>query len=474
MGGGVWQEGVKQERAGFYMIWKARAMAAIGGGTRGVVAIPVRSNWGPVKQITTVTMGNLAEMFGQDQSSGFTAYRLAWLALLGKPSQLLLYRLTDGSESVNTFSIKDGANTEIATLESKYPTTRDFRVTIRESASDSTRTELIIYEGTVKLFSVTAPSGVGVTQALVEAVNTSASNKFVTAKFKAAGDGTVTPGTSQAFTGGNAGVETITSQSYIDAMTAFEAVKFNGFVLDTAGDSALRLTTKAWIERLRDAGKKVRLYMGGSAADDLVPTTGNSRSQAMNHEGIVNVTVTGVIGGVEYPSHQVAAWVAGNEEGMSLTQSSTYAITPFEDVKPRLTDIQIKEGIRAGSFILVSNGENVIVEKGINTLTSLGANQDNSFKKLKIIRLRDSIYEDIKETARKNWIGKIANSPEGQDAVLGGIKTYFQTMTPALMSSFTVSADAEKNATAEGDEFYWMYTADEVDNMERIYGTGLV
>ncbi|OPY64081.1 MAG: Phage tail sheath protein [Pelotomaculum sp. PtaU1.Bin065] len=477
MASGVWSETDLPVRPGFYMNFKAAALAAIAPGPRGIVAMPVKANWGPKETIVEITSEKeLIDAFNTETSGSLTAYKCGRLALLGQPQTLLLYRLADGSAAKAAITLKDGAATDVLTLTTKYDTTRAFKITVRDSLVDAeNKKDIVLFEGTTQLYVFTFAKGTGIVDNAVAAINNDTQNAWITAASVAAGNGTLADITTQSLAGGNDGTAGIVNQDYIDAMAAFEARQINAFVLDGATDSSLQTSVIVWVERLRDEGKKIIAYIGGTTSDDASIATGNSRSTTTNSEGVVNVGVSGILDGVTYSSAQVACYIAGKASGQALKESLTYASTVFDDVSPRLTHNQVVSAIKAGTLVLVHDGEKVIVEKGINTLTSLGTDQGNQWKKIKLIRIMDAIAMDTAKAAQDNYIGKVLNNEDGQVAVLNAIKNYFETLSPDLIApGFIVEVDTEKQATAENDQFFWKYSATLVDSMEQIFGTGYI
>ncbi len=478
MAGGTWSPTEGKVRPGFYMRFLAAALAQIQAGPRGIVAIPVKANWGPVKEIVEITSEKeLLNAYNDDVSGNFSAYTSIRLTLLGKPQKILGYRLVDGNESTASITLKDTAATpaDVLTLTTKYPTERSFNVTVRDNLVDSNKKDIVLYEGTKKLYTFTFAKGAGIVDNAVDAINNNTDNKWLTATKVVSGNDTLADIANQDLTGGNAGAAAVANSEYIDAMATFEARKFNAFTLDGMTDSTLQTSVKSWVERLRNEGKGITAYLGGSETDDQDITTGNSRSTGFNFEGVINVGVSAVLDGVTYSSAMVACWAAGKASGQALKESLTYATTPFDDVKPRLTDSEIKSALQSGTLVLVHDGEKVVVEQGINTLTSLSADQNDAWKKIKSIRIMDAINSDMSDTAHDDYIGKIINNEDGQKAFLSAAKVYFETLSPTLISDdFAVQTDPELQPLAAGDEYYWRWDAKLIDSMEKIFGTGNV
>ncbi|KUK53081.1 MAG: Uncharacterized protein XD78_1523 [Desulfotomaculum sp. 46_296] len=481
MAGGTWSPTEAKIRPGFYMNFVAAALAAIQPGARGIVAIPVKANWGPVKQIVEITdEKGLIDTYGADVTGGFTAYNSIRFALLGGAKTVLGYRLADSAAAKASITLKDTAATpaNVLTLTTKYETTRAFKVTTRDNPVDPTnKQDIVLYDDATQLYVFTFAKGAGVVDNAVAAINNDANNKWITATKVADGNNTIANVASQPFAGGNSGIAAIANTDYVNAMSAFETRRFNFFALDGATDPSLQTSVKAWVERLRNEGKGIVAVMGGSVADDQDPAASNSRSTGFNYEGVINVTTGAVLDGTSYSSAQVACWVAGKVAGQRLNESLTYASTPFDDVTKRYTNNEVIAALQAGSLVLVHDGEKVIIEQGINSLTSLRTGQNNQWKKVRTIRVMDAINDDLLKTAQDNYIGKVNNNDDGKVALISACKQYMETLVNGglIEKDFLVYLDpAYHPALAAPDEVYLKWEARIVDSMEKIFGTFIV
>ncbi|QAS52377.1 phage tail sheath family protein [Halobacillus litoralis] len=468
MGRGEWSPGEDKTLAGAYMRFISAAKNTSSNGTRGIVAIPVKANWGPVGELVEITSEDeLKNVYHTDFGGGFTAFKLISLMLLGNPNKVIGYRVADGSEAKASVKLQDGAAVDVLTLTTKHPTSLEFNVTIRDSLTEQGSQELILYEGTRKLFEVPFSD----IDALVSAVNTSTRNEWLTATKD--NDGTLASVTNEPLAGGNSGVASVTNEQYMDALTAFEAHRFDAFTLDGIVDADLRASVAEWTKRLRSQGKKITTFLGGSATDDETPSTGFNRSRSLDYEGIVNIGVSGEYDGVWYSSAEVASYFAGLVSGLPLRESVTFAVTPFTDVKPRLTYEQKKEAVTSGTIVMSYENGKVRCERGVNTLNTLRENQNDTWKKIKMVRVKDAIDMDTSSESIEKFIGKVPNNPDGQAYVLSALKNYFETLSPTLIApDFTVEMDQERMATAGKDQFFWEYRVADIDTMEEIYGTG--
>ncbi|MDI6872279.1 MAG: phage tail sheath family protein [Bacillota bacterium] len=479
MAGGTWSPTEGKVRPGFYMNFVAAALAAIKPGARGIVACPVKAEWGPVRGFKEITSeAELLAAYGA-KVAGTTAYDTIRMALLGGAKTVLAYRLADSNAAKGTIILQDTSGTpvNVLQLDTKYESARDFRVTTRTNPVDENKQDIVLYEGTTILRTFTFTKGAGGEDAAVEAINNDTGNLWITATKLATGNGILAAVTSLAFSGGNNGTAAVANTDYTNAMAAFEARQFNLFTLDGMTDSSLQTSVKAWVERLREEGKGIIAVLGGSAASDADPTQGNTRSATFNYEGVVNVITSAVMDGVTYSSAQVAPFIAGLIGGQRLSESITYATCPFTDVSPRLTHNQIVAALQAGSLVLVHDGEKVKVEQGINTLSSLRQGQNDQWKKIRAIRVMDSINADLLKAASDNYIGKVNNNDDGKVALINACKQYMERLFLGglVEKDYLVYLDpAYHPALAAPDEVYIKWEARICDNMEKIFGTFVV
>lgn len=476
MASGLWSETDRPIRPGFYNRFKAAALARIEMGKRGIVAMPVKSNWGPAKEIVRITSEpTLISNFGSDMN--YTAYKLGRLALLGQPKELLLYRLTDGAEKVATLNLKakvKTVETDVVKIDTKYPTTRKFSVSVEPDIVDESLVNIILHEGTKPVYVFKKVSGTAAE--IVELINKDTENRWLVATNLVPEETdalVLTSVVSTKLTGGNDGTANIVAEDYVNALAAFEGRKINGISLDGITDPAIHTSLKGWIERVRKSGKKVRGYIGGTAEETI--TEANNRSKSTNYEGIHNITVGGILDGVEYTPAETAVYIMALGEGQDAKECLTNQTTVFQDVTKHLTHEEIEDSLLAGSLVIRYDDGVVIVEDDKNTLTRYGQDQNEIWGYLRAIKFMDMVDEDTSSSGNRNYVGKVLNGRTGQLAVLSALKQYFETLeTGELIEDFTVEIDEELQKNAASDEFFWRWDAKYVNVMKKIFGTGYI
>jgi len=479
MAGGTWSPTEKPILPGLYLNFKAQALSTIQPGSRGTVGIIVRAHWGKEKDIVEITSeSDLIENFTSDITGGANAYKLIRLALLGGAKKVLAYRLVGSTGAQASVTLKDTADANMITLKAKYKGERgnNFKVTISTNLIDNTKKDIALYEGATLLKTFTVGSGA---DNIVNAINNDSTNKWIVAEKVTDGNGTLANVSGATFAGGNSGITGLTNADYAEAFSKFETQNFNLFVLDGVSDSALQASLRAWVERLRSEGKGIIAVVGGSASDDKASDAvakAIARSTALNSEGIVNVGVGAYEGTTEYSSAEIACWVAGLIAGQRLSESTTYSVAPFSDVNRRWTKSEMEQAIQGGVFLLYHDGEKVKVLKGINTLVSLKQGQNNAWKKIRTIRVMDAINNDLVKTAEEAYIGKINNTAEGRNSLIGACREYMRQLALGGViesTGWNVYLDPGF-PNPEPDEVYIKWEARLTDVMEKIFGTFIV
>ncbi|MEN6325789.1 MAG: phage tail sheath subtilisin-like domain-containing protein [Syntrophomonas sp.] len=489
MAGGEWSATQMPVLPGLYMNFKAAALAAIQPGARGVVAIPVKAHWGPVKQFTDITSeAQIIETFTADISNDATAYNSLYFAILGGASKVLAYRLADGDAAKATTILVDtgvAPGVNVIKLDAKYEGARgnNFKATVQVNPIDALKKDIKLYEGTTLLRTFTFISGT--IDAVVNAINEDSANIWITATKMAEGAGALKNVASQAFANGDSGIDGVVAQDYTNWLAALETQLFNLLALDGISDGAIHTSVSAWIKRVREEGKGIIGVFGGSAADDIAADAvakATARAAGFNHEGIVCVGVGANLDGTDYSSAQVACYVAGLIGGQKLSESITYAATPFDDVTRRWTKAEMEQAVTGGVYLLFHDGRIVKGLRGVNSLVTLRQGQNNSWKKVRAIRVMDAINVDLQTTAEANYIGKVNNTAEGRASLLGAFKTYMQLLGMDGVietTGFDVYLDpdyygATAKVTPEADQVFTKWEARLTDVMEQIFGNFIV
>jgi hypothetical protein len=437
MTGGNWTAGTPAVRPGLYINFIAKANASISIGARGTVIIPLTMNWGTPQTFISIeaiadTMNNL----GYDYSS---AAMLPIREALKNCSEVLVYILNVGVKASvaiapltataaqpgilgNSLSIvivtnpTDGSKKNVQTLLNGIVVDEQDGVV---NVADLKNTQWIAWSGTGAL------------------VNTAGSP----------------------LVSGTNGVP-VTNTDWTNFLTACETQFFNCLAWPNT-DPSLQATLLAWVKKLRDQqGRKITAVAPNFGAD---------------YEGIIDVA-NGVIlsDGTVLDSIGATPWVAGATAGASITTSNTYATYQgATDANPRFTDTQTKAGIKAGQFIFTNNGATTVVETDINSLVTIAAPKSARFQKNRVIRVLDTINNDLMTTVRQSYIGKVPNNVDGQAVLTEAVLLYLKTLSDSgAITNFNPVTDFVIDPIQSiGDSVVASVGAQPVDAMEKFYFT---
>ena len=126
-------------------------------------------------------------------------------------------------------------------------------------------------------------------------------------------------------------------------------------------------------------------------------------------------------------------------------------------------------------FLFVHDGRQVKALRGVNTLVSLGQNQNAAWKKIRTVRVMDAINADLQRTAEDSYIGKVNNTAEGRLALIGACKQYLQTLAQSgVIEADGFDAAEDTSIVAEPDQVFLKWQARLTDVVEQIFGTFIV
>ncbi|MEY2363244.1 phage tail sheath C-terminal domain-containing protein [Lysinibacillus capsici] len=200
-----------------------------------------------------------------------------------------------------------------------------------------------------------------------------------------------------------------TATDYNAALTRLNNKRFNYLAIPGIEDKDTTIIA-TWIKTKRDNDKKTfKAVLPNIEAD---------------HEGIINFTTTGIkVEGKDYTTAEYTARIAGILAGLPFTRSATYyelneidSITEIEDPDKAVDD---------GELILINDGENIKIGRGVNSLTTTTGKKTEDFKSIRIMEVQDMIKDDIRTTFDKHYIGKHNNIYDNQVLFLRSVNAYF-------------------------------------------------
>lgn len=438
MPGGIWTSQNKV-LPGVYIRFKTGTALGLTVGDRGVVTICEPMSWGPVAQVTPVTLTtDVTPITGYD----ITAPQNRFLQEMFKgtnrtsaPTTILLYRPTASG------SAQAKVTTGELTATAVYPGARgnDISLIITElTEPESTFTVSTVVDGAI------------VDQQTAAQISELVANAWVTFS----GTGALAATTGAALTGGADG--TVQSAAYSAYLTAIEPYKFDIMVYD-GSDSTVQTALLSFIERVNENnGQYCQLVASGLSNPD-------SR-YVIN----INSPVT-LSDGTELTPQQVTWWAGGASSGALYNQSLTYAQYPGAVSTTMQTVDQFTQAVQAGNFVLFAENGVVKVMQDINSLTTYTEDIGQVYSKNRVMRLCNTIANDIFQQFSESFIGVVNNNEQGRARFQAAIVGYLQEIQDNQGIQNFTSDDVDVLAGSAIDAIVVNVAFQAVDSVEKVY-----
>ena len=441
MAGGTWTTQNKV-RPGVYIRFKSGTGLGLTVGDRGIVAICEPMSWGPVGQVMTVDNGaDTTPYCGYpitEPGAMFLREIFKGTNRTSAPRQVLLYRPSATSSSQASAKISPLTATAL------YPGARGNSITVivTEDADN---------EGTFTVSTVVDGEIVDSQQA--QTVQELTANAWVTFS----GTGALAANTGTALTGGADG--TVEATAYSAFLSVIEPYDFDILIYDGT-DSTVLTAMQSFVKRLADEnGQYCQLVAAGMTNPD-------SRFVIDNETGVT------LSDGTELTKQQVCWWLGGAQAGAQYNQSLTYAAYPDAvTVSPVLTNSQVVAAINAGQFTLFAEDNVVKVETDINSLVTYTQDIGKVYRKNRVIRLCNSIANDIYKQFSDNFIGVVDNDDTGRMQFRTAIVGYMTTLQNARAIQNFTAEDVEVFPGDDVDSIVVNVAIQAVDSVEKIYMT---
>jgi hypothetical protein len=237
--------------------------------------------------------------------------------------------------------------------------------------------------------------------------------------------------------------------------------------LPSTADSNLETIVYSWLQSARNDGKNfVTVFFAGSDKEGKV-TDIVAKANTLKDETVVFVG-NGVknADGTQKPAPQYAQYIAGLIAGTPLDGSLTYVDVPYAETIYRFLPSDIKTLLAAGVLVTVTDGDTPRIEQGL----TLG-DQGTPFFKIRTVRAKQAMIDDIDSAVRDNYIGRITNNYDGQLAVINAIKVYLETLANANVIDQTYNVAIDKTIASVGAEMYVNIAVRYLDSIEFVYLT---
>lgn len=439
--GGTWNGVQNKVLPGVYIDFTSDRGLGLTVSSRGTVAIAEAMSWGPE--------GTVQEIESSADMTAYTGYPITAVQnrflnemLKGTnrtaaPNKILLYRLngTGGAQAKATISP--------LTATAVYPGVRGNDISIAVTALTDPEESFQVS---------TIVDGAIVDSQVGKTVSDLTANAWVTFS----GTGALTANVGTPLTGG---IDPVTAATnYTDFLTAIEPYKFDVLIYDGT-DSTVRDAMVAFIKRIAEEnGVYTQLVASGLTNPD-------SRF-------VVNVA-SGVTlsDGTALTPQQVTWWAGGALAGAQYNESLTYATYPDAvDVSAKLTNSQMEQAITGGQFILFADNNVVKVVQDINSLVTYTTDITEPYHKNRVMRLLNTIANDLQAQFSDNYIGVVNNNDDGRMMFKKAIVGYLLDLQQnGGIQNFDSENDVEVLAGEDIDAIVVNIGLYVVDSVEKIY-----
>ena len=441
MAGGTWTSQNKI-RPGVYIRFSSTRGLGLTVSDRGTVAIAESLSWGPVETVQEIEAGaNMTPYTGYDITNAnnrFLNEIFKGTNRTAAPNKVLLYRLGASGQTAATATVAP------LTATAKYPGTRgnDISIVITELTTPAdTYTVSTVVDGEI------------VDQQTAETVEDLVANDWVTWS----GTGALAASVGTPLTNGTNG--TPASSDYTDFLTAIEPYKFDVLLYDGT-DTTVQDAMVAFVKRLsEEEGMYTQLVAAGLTNPD-------SRF-------VVNV-MSGVTlsDGTALTPQQTVWWAGGALAGAQYNESLTYASYPSAvDVSPKLTNSGYEQALSDGQFVLFADDGVVKVEQDINSLVTYTTDITEPYHKNRVMRLLNTIANDIYQQFSDGYIGVVNNNEAGRMQFKAAIVGYLLTIQANNGIQNFDAEDVEVLPGEDIDAIVVNLAITPVDSVEKIYVT---
>ena len=426
----------------------------------GVNAMIGQLNWGLVGKPFRVErhqMDNLKEVVGV--GVGADAIRQNFL---GGATYIWVLRIGDGGEKgIITIEADDMKDLVFQTL---YETDREFQVITRESIDGKSKDFIILEDGR-KLESHTVETSSGdEIEALKSLMAKSKYLEFVS------GEATEIPVGKTADVSGGSN-PTATAEDYVSNFETINKRFWDALFLDTT-DVGIKAAANAFIRRRLEEGGRSLLFLGRENPE--APVSEGIEEAKTYNSFLTHLIHNGArVAGVDLVGPLIAARIAGMVTSTSYKTGATFGIVDGSvELIGEPTPAEYGEANENGLMTLSYNPDEMVqIERGINTLVSLGEDEDAGWKKVRRVKTRFFLVEDVLYKIDKIMRAGADNSEDVRAFICQqGDSSIAQMIRDGALERGKMIVDPDR--PPQGDSAWFIFhDIKDLDSLEKVYNT---
>lgn len=448
---GIFTDGEIKIRPGVYFNVSTNDSTGVIGAQDGIVAVVFRGTFGPLNEPVKLTSETgWYDLFGDGGHVDTIEY-----AFLGGAKTVIAVRAgTEGTAAKTQLG-------EIVTITAKYPGSRAFSISVRDSLMDEAQKDVVIYSGNraIETYSIKKDSdkeGAALKEAMAR------SSRF---SVKIDTDGQLPAVTQQLFTAGTDPVTDV--ESYSAAFEKLESQSINSICVDTE-ETAVHLLLKSFLDRAYDKG-----FYGCAVIAEL---SGKDKAQRIASAGTLNdekmiylLNAHALRMEKELDGYQTAAIVAGMYASYPSSKSLTHKVIPgITELSELLTPSEMEEAEVKGCLVLSNSPEGKTwIDNAINTLVEPPENKDDGWKKIRRTKTRFELMYRMNTTA-DGLVGNVDNDKNGRETVIAKLNEVGAAM---IQEGKLISCQVSEHPTltANADYAYFLIDVVDKDSLEHMY-----
>lgn len=458
---GTYILGEQKVRPGTYFRIENAGGGQVEGADDGTVCAIFKADFGPTEKAVELTP---YDGYTATYGDGKTTDMLKEILDAGV-KKCICIRLGSGGTAA-TVSLKTSGESvkDALKITAKHVGSKNFTVTVRTKASDSSVRQIIIYSNAKQFerfeYAVTENEAPVAAAAINKSANFSAEALSTT--------GALADVDATAFTVGTD--PTITTDDYSQALSIAEKYRFNTIAVDT-NDHAVHLLLQAFLTRIYDVGQ-LGFAVVADDPDSVDLDAREDNAKSFNDLRMIYVLNPYVEkSGVEYKGYLVAAKIAALYALCPSNKSLTHTVIQgYTKLGEELTPTQITKAEQLGCLVLSTNPSGQIwIDYAINTLISPTDDQDDGWKKMRRAKCRYELLLRCNDTADK-LIGKVDNDVNGRATVIAQLQAVVNAM---INESKLVAGTVTESAVyqSDGDYAYFVLDIVDKDSIEHLYLT---
>lgn len=425
----------------------------------GVNATIAQLNWGPVGKPFRVErhqMDNLKEVVGS--GIGADAIRQNFL---GGATYIWVLRIGNGGTKPTITIEADDAKSLV--FETLYETDRTLQVITRESLDGKSKDFIILEDGR-RLETHTVKAGVGEVAELKESI---AKSKYL--KFASGEATTVKVGSTVESTGG--ANPTAAAEDYILNFEVINKKFWDALFLDTT-DVGVKAAANAFIRRRLEEGGRSMLFLGRENPEATVEE-GIAEAKTYNNFLTHLVHNGAKVAGIDLVGPLIAARIAGLVTSSSYKTGATFGLIDGSvELIGEPTPAEYGEANENGLMTLSYDPDGMVqIERGINTLVSLGEDEDAGWKKIRRVKTRFFLIEDVLYKIDKKMRAGVDNSEDVRAFICQlGDSSIAQMIRDGALASGRLIVDPDNPPVGDSAWFRFVDIID-LDSLEKAYST---